>query len=141
MLGNQYFMARNFIKALKELEPIYYNNKKNKAVRRKLIIGYAQTGQLLKALHIFHSLVKEDIQFIIKADSIYDDCPCEEIVQNLHLFPKEFDEGDFNLYSGILWLYCDPQKSLLFFNKAKEYFPEEKEIRNIISIIKNYISK
>ncbi len=70
MLGNQYFMARNYINAEKELEPEYLKDSTNKGIRRKLIICYVQTRKFEKALDIFHSLVKEDVTFIISADKI-----------------------------------------------------------------------
>ena len=91
MLGNQYFMARKYQEAVKELEPVYLTDSVSKPIRRKLIIAYAQTGKLKKSLELFISLVKEDVEFIINADVIYDDCPCPEIVEKLKTKIKEQD--------------------------------------------------
>lgn len=136
MLGNQYFMARNYLGAIEELEPL---NNENKAVRRKLIICYVQANQMDKALDYFYSLVKEDVRFIMDADPVFDDCPCPEIV-------TQFDEsGAFpnstnsNLANGILWLYCDTNNSLKYLEKAKEDFPEKEQISKSIKIIENEI--
>jgi len=75
MLGNQYFMARNYFAALSELEKVFEKNPTNKSLKRKLIICYTQTNDLEKALILFNELVEEDIEFIIEADAIKDDCP------------------------------------------------------------------
>jgi tetratricopeptide (TPR) repeat protein len=139
MLGNQYFMARNYKEAVKELEPVYLNDLGNKSIRRKLIIGYTQIGKIAKALELFIPLVLEDAKFIMGADPIKDDCPCKEIMQHLKSSPKEIDSSEFNIYNGILYLYCEPKKSLKFFKRAMLDFPENEEIKKIILIIKKHI--
>lgn len=139
MLGNQYFMARNYKEAVKELEPVYLKDISNKSVRRKLIIGYTQTGKIMKALELFIPLVIEDVDFIMSADPIVDDCPCREIMQHLSSSPKNIDSAESNIYNGILWLYCEPKKSLKFFRRAMFDFPENEEIKKIILIIKEHI--
>lgn len=134
-------MARKYQEAVKELEPIYLNEPENKNVRRKLIIGYIQTGKLMKGLELFTSLVKEDISFIVIADPIFDDCPCPEIVKELEPSPSESISPDVNIYNGILWLYCDPKTSLKFFEKAIIDFPENKELKETVEIIKKLINQ
>jgi len=140
MLGNQYFMARKYKDAVKELEPIYLKNPINKSIRRKLIVGYTQTGKLINALELFNSLVQEDVGYIIKADPIDDDCPCPEIVKQLRVSSKEISSPDINIYNGILWLYCDPKISLEFFNNALIDFPENEGLKKSIKVITNHLS-
>ena len=65
MLGNQYFLARNYSGAAQELEKVLREDSKNKAIRRKLIVCYTQIGEIQEALSLFLSLAKEDIGFII----------------------------------------------------------------------------
>ena len=139
MLGNQYFMARKYKEAIKVLEPVYLADPVNKPVRRKLIIAYAQIGILEKALELFNSLVKDDVEFIINADAIYDDCPCPEIVDKLGTTPKDNVSPESNLYFGILWLYCDAKISLKFLEKAIEDYPGKEELKESIDIIKRQI--
>jgi pentatricopeptide repeat protein len=140
MLGNQYFMARNFRDAVKEFEPIYLKAPSNKSIRRKLIIGYTQIGKLKKALELFVELVKEDVEFIINTDPVFDDCPCSEIIEKKPYFPEEKLSSETNIYSGILWLYCDPKLSVDFLKKVKIDLPEMTELDEVIKIIEKYIN-
>jgi len=139
MLGNQYFMARNYKEAVRALEPVYLKDSLNKSVRRKLIIAYTQTGKLMKGLELFISLVQEDVKFIINADPIFDDCPCPEIEKQLRTSPKDNLSPDINIYNGILWLYCNPKISVKFLKKAIMDFPENTDIKNAIEIIRQEI--
>ena len=140
MLGNQYFMARNYLKAVKELEPVYNTNSTNKGVIRKLIICYVQINKIDKGFNIFYLLVKEDVKFIIDADPIFDDCPCPEILKEF----KKTEVSPFgeksNLANGILWLYCDSKKSIDFLEKASKEYPTNNKIKEVIEIITNHIS-
>lgn len=139
MLGNQYFMARKYQEAVKELEPVYFNDHGNMSVRRKLIIGYIQTGKLMKGLELFTSLVKEDISFIVNADPIFDDCPCSEIIKELQPSPNDSITPDLNIYNGIIWLYCDPKISIKFLKKAIIDFPDNLGLKSTIEIIELFI--
>jgi len=139
MLGNQYFMARNYKEAVRALEPDYLKDSSNKSVRRKLIIAYTQTGKLMKALDLFISLVQEDVGFIINADPIFDYCPFPEIEKQLRVSPKEILSPDINIYNGILWLYCDPKISVKFLKKAMVDISENSGIKKSIEIIKQQI--
>lgn len=139
MLGNQYFMARKYKEAVRELELVYLTDSLNKSVRRKLIIAYAQTRNLKKALELFISLVKDDVDFIINADPISDDCPCPEIVDELGTTPKDDISQESNLYHGILWLYCDSKVSLKFLKNALKDFPEDEGLKDSIKIIETSI--
>jgi len=141
MLGNQYFMARKYKEAVRELELVYLADTLNKSVRRKLIIAYAETGKLKKSLEIFVSLVKEDVEYIINADPIFDDCPCPEIVNKLETSPKENISPESNLYFGILWLYCDSKISLKFLKNALKNYPADEGLKDSIKIIKKFIQQ
>ena len=57
MLGNQYFLARNYDGAAHELAGALLKDAKNKFIKRKLIVCYNQIGQIQKALELFLSLI------------------------------------------------------------------------------------
>lgn len=138
MLGNQYFMARNYVSAEKELEPVYQKESENKAIRRKLIICYIQTRKFEKALDVFHSLVQDDVGFITSADSVLDDCPCDEL---LHEFDKTHDlkeEYEYNISHGMLWLYCDKAKSVKYLKKGLKQSPTQEKLKASIKAIQKY---
>ncbi|MBX3008845.1 MAG: tetratricopeptide repeat protein [Melioribacteraceae bacterium] len=142
MLGNQYFMARNYFAALSELEKVFEKNPTNKSLKRKLIICYTQTNDLEKALILFNELVEEDIEFIIEADAIKDDCPCPELVKELDnpLSTPYFEDEFENLIClGIIWLYCDVSKSYEYFKEAQHLNNQNKVINLILKRIENYI--
>ena len=138
MLGNQFFMARNFLAAEKELTPCLQQDPESKPVRRKLIICYTQLGEISKALHIFDSLVRDDIKFIINADPILDDCPCPELVSNKENFNLIEDSDDYLISSGILWLYCDIENSIQYFKKALIKDPNNELMQSALKNIEKY---
>lgn len=139
MLGNQYFMARNYISAEKELEPEYLKDSENKGIRRKLIICYLQSRKFEKALDIFHSLVKEDVAFITSADKILDDCPCPELLDDFNRTHTIEDNYEFNLSHGMLWLYCEESKSVEYLKSALKANPDDERLKESIIIIEEHI--
>lgn len=140
MLGNQYFMARNYADAMREFEYVISKYPSNKTVKKKLIVCYSQTGKVDKAIKFFYDLINEDIEFIINTDPIKDDCPCPELVYG---FEKDLtanhNSRDFNLMLGIIWLFCDVEKSFEYFNKTLELDANCPHINDIINIIGDYI--
>ena len=141
MLGNQYFIARNYTAAETELEKSLKEQPDNKHLKRKLIICFTQTGKVTKALELFTSLIQEDIDFVINADEVNDDCPCEEIVRNIEdKNSGEEIELDDIIVLGILWLYCDVEKSLSYFEDVYRNDSNIDKINVCIRIIKDYIN-
>ena len=138
MLGNQYFMARNYVSAEKELEPVYQKESDNKAIRRKLIICYIQTRKFDKALNVFHSLVNDDIHFITLADSVLDDCPCVELLNEFDKTHSFTDEYEYNLSHGMLWLYCNETKAAHYLTKALEENPTNEKLKASIKAIEKH---
>lgn len=142
MLGNQYFMARKYNNAITEFEEIIAENKANKPIRKKLIICYTQIGKILKSLEHFHQLISEDIEFIINTNVIEDDCPCPELITQAEnsLF-NNTESSDYYILLGILWLYCDKQKSIENFRKALKTNTDNELIKSCYAIISEYISQ
>lgn len=142
MLGNQLFLVRNYARAAEMLQKALWKDPGNKAIRRKLIVCLTQTGEVERALEIFHSLCKEDIDYIINTDPVDDDCPCSELVFNLEeKFSQNQNSLDFNLISGMLWLYCDIKRSLEFFERAHQLAPEKDRIKGILSLIRSRMER
>ena len=141
MLGNQYFMARKFAASVPEFEEALAKTRDTKMIRKKLIICYTQVGQIQRAFQLFHSLIKEDIEFIANTDVIADDCPCPELVTNLSQQEAAPENSiDEYLKLGILWLYCDSDKSLEHFVRAKANKHGNELINSTIKIISAYLS-
>ena len=138
MLGNKYFLARNYNLAAVNFQETLKSDPINKTIRKKLIICYTQTGQVKKAFDIFYLLAKEDIEFIIDTDLVADDCPCEELTKKYgNILPYENESVDLKLMLAMLWLYCSTQKSLKFFKQLITEIPDDKRIQEVISFIEN----
>ena len=142
MLGNQYFLGRKYLEAAKELEEVLTDQPHNKTAMKKLVICYSQLGNVQKTLTIFHDLISEDIGIIINTDIVEDDCPCPELV-NKSDDPENESNKSFDYYAmhGVLWLYCNVQKSLNYFEKASEMDSSNKLLKSILSLINSYIDK
>ncbi|MBI9071595.1 MAG: hypothetical protein JEY94_08345 [Melioribacteraceae bacterium] len=137
MLGNQYFMARKFSEAEKELEECSISNPKNKLIKKKLIICYVETGKLINAIELFISLIREDIDIIINTHPIDDDCPCPELIYNYENSLDLNNQGEKDLLIlGILWLYCDFNKSMEKFEEAVQKKSSDIEAKTILRIMK-----
>ncbi len=142
MLGNHYFLARNYNRAAGLLENALRVDPKNKPMRRKIIICFAQTGQVDKALKVFISLIKEDIDFVINTDPIDDDCPCPELVFELeNELQNNRNSLDFNLILGMLWLYCKLDKSVEYFEKAYLIDKDNNSIKSIRALLTARLEK
>lgn len=134
MLGNHYFIARQFDKAAKHLEDALTVSQHADQIKKKLVICYIQIGQIEKALHYFYELVKKNPQIIIDTDPYWDDCPCYEIIPELENKKEVTDTlSDYALILGMLYLYCDVQKSIDY---LKDYPGNQKNNRIIQAIIK-----
>ncbi len=136
MLGNQYFLSRNYEKAAANLQFVISNEPMNKPARKKLIICYSQIGQIKNAFNIFYSLVKEDINFIADTDHVADDCPCPELVAKYGKYlPFEENSFDLKLMLGMLWLYCDAGQSLGFFTSLLKEDLADYRLKEIVVLI------
>ncbi len=140
MLGNQYFLARKYSLAARELERVLVREPENKEVLRKLIICYVQTNAVDKGLRLLWQLVQQDIEFILHADPLFDDCPCPELV---YFFEEQMKierkvSEDHLLKLAILWLYCDIEKSLQYFHQYQESEPNNTLVPKIIKFLTSY---
>lgn len=139
MLGNQYFLGRKYSLAIAELEEVIAQDPGNKLVKKKLIICHTQVGNLDSALHAFHELISEDIEIIVNTDVIADDCPCPELVIQTENHADSLTTFDEFLSFGILWLYCNPDKSKRYLERAMEINPNLSLLKSSLSIIDAYI--
>jgi len=142
MLGNQYFMARNYIAAASVFQEVLKEDPSNINARKKLIIAFTQIGKYTKAVDLFSSFITQNIDNIIETDPIKDDCPCPELVHNLEHLTQHGDES-FTTYEvlGILWLYCDINKSIECFKKALEIKPKDEKVNAILVILNKRLTK
>ena len=136
MLGNQYFMARNYLGAATVFQNVLKDDPVNINARKKLIISYTQIGKFTQAVDLFSNFISDNIDQIIETDPIKDDCPCPELVHNLEQITDKGGES-FTTYQtlGILWLYCDINKSVEYFKKAIELKPKDEKANAILMLI------
>ncbi len=138
MLANHYFQNRKFITAAPLLEKaLKYSN--DDSLKKKLIICYAETGRISEAFNLFCSLIKTNIKIILDTNTADEDCPCPDLIFQMENSFYSNDLDFINLLQlGMLWLFCDKETSLKYFQKALTIQPYSKEIIDTISIIKNY---
>jgi tetratricopeptide (TPR) repeat protein len=138
MLGNQYFMARDYIGAERELAPCLNISPDSKSIKRKLIICYTQIGEVSKALEMCSDLIRSDIKFIIDADEVLDDCPCPELINNNeHVYLNDASEDNYVIL-GILWLYCNVESSIKYLRKALDMDPHNKLLKSVLFYIEDF---
>lgn len=136
MLANQYFLARRYAQACGVYEKVLKKRPKDNFIRRKLIICYTQIGEIKKALDVFISCLEDDIECITKIDPVAEDCPCPELVTDLEQkLANNLNSLDFHLMLGMLWLYCDIDKSIDYFLKAQRIEPENATVEYILLMI------
>lgn len=143
MLANQYFLVRRYEDAESAFEKVLAEEPSNKYARKKLIICYVHNGKISKALETFYQMINDDIEFIIHTDVVADDCPCPELIE---AFEKKMNRAEYNSVNilevyGILWLYCDMEKSLSYFKKLNELKPSENIYKGILRIYNSHNSK
>lgn len=138
MLGNKYFMQRNYLLARSNYEYVLRTDPSNKAIKKKLIICYSQSGKIKEAFKHFLELARVDINFIIDTDPNKDDCPCADLIGKFDkIYPYEENSTDMKLMLGMLWLYCDKTKSLRFFKTLNKENPECEDYPEVIKLIEN----
>ncbi len=136
MLANQYFMARNYLAASQVMDSFLESHPNNKSIQKKLIICYTQIGKIEKAFDLFYKLIKADVDFIINTDPVSDDCPCPELILATENKIKFIDDlYTQNKILGLLWLYCDLNKSVQYFENTLEQAPSDLTIISILKIL------
>ncbi len=120
MLGNRYFIARRFSKAIPYLEAALEESPHSVKIKKKLIICYIQTGRFEEAFKLVYEVINSEPQVILETDLYYEDCPCGELLPLWHEKERE-ETNKMELYVvlGMLYLYCDIDKAIEYFNKAK----------------------
>lgn len=141
MLGNQFFMARNYPAAQKELEEVLIKEPNNIQVKKKLVICYTQTGKLKESIKLFTEIIEENIEFLLNTDPIKDDCPCPELIEKIEKnYHPDYSSSEHILILAIIWLYCDEHKSLEYFYKLQKAEPSNALVEYAINCIEKYIS-
>ena len=137
MLGNQYFMARNYLGAATVFQNVLKDEPDNLNAQKKLIISFTQIGRHKKAIKLFVDIIHDNVDYIMNTDPIKDDCPCGELVNSLEMVIKH-GEKTFTSYQtlGILWLYCDLYQSIDNFEKALALKPDDENINGVLIILK-----
>lgn len=136
MLGNYHFLNRNYSLALSELENSFLKTPTDICARKKLIVCYTQTKNLNKALDLFLVLLKENADCIIDTKLEEEGCPCPELVADLEN-GKIARSNQYELFIelGILWLYCNINSSISYFEKAYQIKTSDKRVTHIIQLL------
>lgn len=142
MLGNQYFLSRNFSKAKEAYEKVLEAEPQNEFIKKRLVICYTQTGEISKAFDVFYEILKRDIDQITNTDIVADDCPCPELVSKYgNIKPNDECSWDSRLMLGMLWLFCNIEKSLEFFDSLSSEENSDMRISEVRNLIKEKLNQ
>jgi len=130
MLGNQYFLDRNYIQAQRELEAALVHNPSSVSIKKKLVICHIQTETIDRAVDLFLDVITHDVHSIISTNPIFDNCPCPQLVYEMENSIATTNENQKNLALGMLWLYCDIIPSYRYFMSITR--PDER-VKRIIA--------
>lgn len=142
MLGNYYFLSQNYQSACIELENALKDDPSNNSIQRKLILCYIKLGYFTDGYSLFQEVLKTNIDSIVHCYYRENPCPCLEIIKEFNDLHFDFvSEKYYYLTLGILWLYCDIDRSIFFFNKAKFDNEKDDKLEEIINRISKYAEK
>jgi len=134
MLGNRYFLARQFSKAIPYLEEAVAQNPVADKMKKKLVICFIQVGQIEHAFSLFYELVQKNPHIISDTDVYYDDCPCGELIPVWERkWNVEKDSVECLEILAMLYLYCNVEKSREYFNQARDLSENPTKIISILS--------
>ena len=139
MLGNQYFLARNYRKAAEKLELALSDETDNLDIQRKLIICYTQIEKGDAALLMLSRLLEKNYAFVVNTDPVEDDCPCPELVEEMEAqLRAEAEDAEKLAVLGTLWLYCDAGKALAYFQRSVQREANNPIVNKIVTTIKTH---
>lgn len=141
MLGNQYFLIRNYIEAEKEFEVGLLSDPDNFKIKKKLIVCYIQTGHVDSALTLFHNIVSTDPKIITDTNPEEDNCPCPEIIYELESILNNSEVELKTLSLAMLWLYCDLEESIWYFEQYYQFNKSTHIIKSILASLNKEINK
>ncbi len=138
MLGNHYFLSRNFSQAINAYSTAFHNNYPDK-VLKKLIVCHITQGNIDIAEEYFLKLIKSSPSIIINTEIIEEECPCIDIINNKENKSYSLRSIDDYIALGILWFYYDTTMAQKYFDRAQNIDTKNKFIQEIKEIIKkNY---
>lgn len=134
-------MIRDYAAAAREFEAALASDPRSKPVRKKLIICYAQLLRVSEALALFSTLIVEDIEFIINTSPDADDCPCPDLIFEEENSIRQLSHPKANLpILGMLWLYCNAEKSLEYFEQAASADSDNTALQSIVKKLRTHLS-
>ena len=139
MLGNRYFIARQFDKALDQYEQAFEHSNFTIKIKKRVIICYIQTNQIDQAIRYFYNLVIKDPAIIIDTDPYLDDCPCPEVIPDWENIKRDNPQtANINEILGMLYLYCDLDKAIKAFEESIALNRQNILVSSIIKKLKAY---
>jgi len=136
MLGNQLFMARDYLKASRQLSAVLKVEPENRKVQKKLIICYSQIGDMSLSLELFYDLIRKDPYFIIDTDLYNEDCPCPDIIERMKKDKGENGMSvEYHNVLGTLYLYCNIDESVSWFKKSIAAESDQPMVNGILKVL------
>lgn len=135
MLGNRYFLDRDYARAVPLLEAARAETPEAARVLKRLVIAYVQLEELELALDRLELVLSRSPRAVIDTDPDEEDCPCPALCA---AFERRLGSGPATysvvLGLGILELYCDLQRARRHLRQAHDLRPAEARLTRVLAL-------
>jgi tetratricopeptide (TPR) repeat protein len=135
MLGNRYFLDRDYARAVPLLEAALAETPDAPRVLKRLVISYVQLEDFELALERLERVLTTSPRTVIDTDPDEEDCPCPALCAALE---RRLSPGPASypilLGLGILELYCDLQRARRHLLQAYDLRPVETRLGRVLAL-------
>ena len=139
MLGNRYFMARQFALALPHLQTAVEKAPGNARARQKLVVCYLAADMLNAALSHFIRLFDQAPTLALMADPDMEICPCRELLASFSqtMAGRQRTARDY-LTLGLLRASSDLPQAIDDLQRARDMTGEFTTLSDLIGRLENW---
>ena len=141
MLGNHFFLLKEYDNAKHIYERLLNSSKFNISIKIKLILCLIAIRKIKKAFSIFYDLIMNNSWILLNSDFVINKSICNELIystkKNINNFKKN---SDIFLVLGMLYAFVDTNFSIKYFKVLKNISKNKTKYKNLILtmlIIKN----
>lgn len=136
MLGNQYFMAQKFAKAIPHLEKALHSDHNDLRTSKNLVVCYVTEKRLSEALPLLGKMLSLSPNSIFRDLLDTSGCPCIDVlIKWTRTIPEGLNRKDYLLSMGVLALFCNPELASTYFRNASTIDPGNDLIGKINQIL------
>ena len=136
MLGNRYFLDRDYERAVPLLEAAVDDDPECLSARKKLVIAHVQMGNVDTALVHFEFVLRRAPRLIIDTNAEVEDCPCPSLCAVMESRLADAQDPFPVLVSlGVLETYCDLVKARQRLDRARSLRPRDERLGRLLAVL------